>query len=450
MKTCTRLIALVLTLCMLTAVLPSGASALEGYETNHCIVFASEPGATSPYVYYYKGGQQQGVETMTWVDGGVHGKAVQLDGTSEYMSVGYYQTLMNEMTFSTWINFQGAVDPANPASAYWQRLLTMASGDLNYFTVSPHAVDPAVTDGEGGVLDGLYMEYYRGISDGNSEAYRMKAFEPSRPNYSHYGLPQNEWHHMAIVADEMSVRLYVDGVVALEEVFLMNPAQMNVDSIMIGKSIWDNAPLHAQLDDTFLFDVALTADQILSLMDSGDPSVVNNPTPSVPSTSVYQPTEPVTTIPQMDMEARNDDQPLTVFGLEVPLWGVAIGVGLLGFIAVMILIVNLYEIYWRKKHNKPFRKKAKAAAPVDVAMDEVKAEEAKTEEPKTEEPKTDEPKPKKGKKAKKHDDEEPAISIKAAALQKRMEEHERFLAEEAKEKEEVKHNDDASADTDAE
>jgi len=410
-------------LCLMTALCPLSVSALEGYETNNCIVFVGEPGETSPYVYYYKGGEQQSTDAMTWVDGGRHGKALQLDGKSEYMSVGYQQTLMNEMTFATWINFQGAVDPANPASAYWQRLLTMASGDLNYFTVSPHAVDPAVTDGEGGVLDGLYMEYYRGISDGNSEAYRMKAFEPSRTNYSHYGLPQNEWHHMAIVADEMSVRLYVDGVVALEEVFLMNPAQMNVDSIMIGRSIWDNAPLHAQLDDTFLFDKALTPDQLLALMESGDPSVANNPTPSVPSTSFYQPTAPVTTVPQMDMEARNDDQPLTVFGLEVPLWGVAIGVGLLGFIAVMILIVNLYELYWRKKYNKPFKKAAKkpSVPMTDVAMDEPKAE-----------------KPKASKKQKKQDDDEqPAISIKAAALQKRMEEHERFLAEEAAEKEQA-------------
>lgn len=422
MRACKRWIAAAIAMLMLVTAMPFGASALEGYETNNCLVFATEPGATSPYVYYYKDGTQQDYAAMTWVDSGVRGKALQLDGVSEYLSVGYSQTLMSEMTFATWINFQGAVDLANPASAYWQRLLTMASGDLNYFTVSPHAMDAAVTDGEGGILDGLYMEYYRGISDGNSEAYRMKAFEPSRPNYSHFGLPQNEWHHMAIVADEMSVRLYVDGVVVLEEVFLMNPAQMNVDSIKIGKGIWDNAPLHAQLDDTFLFDKALTPDQILSLMDSGDTAVANNPTPSVPSTSSYQPTEPVTTIPSQDMQARNDDQPLTVFGLEVPLWGVAIGVGLLGFIAVMILIVNLYEIYWRKKHNKPFKsKKKKAAMPVDVAMDEPTAE-----------------KPKKAKKSKKKptdDEDEPSMSIKEAAEQKRREELERFLTEEAMEQE---------------
>ncbi|MBQ4617628.1 MAG: hypothetical protein IJB27_04560 [Clostridia bacterium] len=395
-------------LCPMTA-----SAATEGYDDNGCLIFATEPGQTSTYAYYYKDGKQQSTDLMTWVDGGVHGKALKLDGMTEYLELDFYQTPKTAFTFATWINFSGALDPANPASAYWQRLFTLNSPAERYFTVSPHAADATITNDEG-ALNGVYMEYYPGHAEGGERGETFRMFDGVQDGMSQFGLPQNEWHHVALVSDTRTITLYIDGAPALKEDYAMVPSQMNINATMIGKGIWNDATLNALLDDTMIFEKALNELQLEALMQTGDPTVAGAAAPIVTTTTGYQPTAPVTTVPTQDMQARNDDQPLTVFGLEMPLWGVAITFGLLGLFIVLIVTVSLYERYWRKKNNKPLKSKKKAAdAP---------------EEPKA--PKKTKAKKEKTKKTDETDDEQPAMSIKEAALQKRREEHERFLAEE--------------------
>lgn len=390
-------VATVLAMLLLAMMLPTAAFATQGFENNNCLVFVSEPGETSPYVSYYKDGSEQSTEAMTWVDDGVHGKALSLNGTSEYLQIGYYQLRMSQMTFSTWINFRGTVDSNNPAGAYWQRLFTIAQSDECYFTVSPHAVDATVSNEEGTQLDGVYMEYYRGYSAQDGQEYSMKSFSDAKTGYSSFGLPQNEWHHMAVVVDSSTVKLYVDGNLILEELFLMPIVQMSADSMLIGGGRWSDPLLHALLDDTLLFDKALSAEQIAALMQTGDVASIDNAAAVVTTSTIYEPTT-TTTDSLTEPTEVPEDKPFAPFGL--PVWGFAVVVGLLAVIIVLTVIVNLYESHWRKAQNP--------TPTVTVTEDE---------------------------------DEAPAMSIKEAALQKRREEHERFLAQEQQEQEQASETD---------
>ncbi len=369
----------ILVLSLMLSVIPA-ASATEGYEVGNCLLLATEPEQASGYVSYYHNGEAVAADQMTWVDSGVHGKALSLDGQSDYLEIGFYQLRLAQMTFCTWINFRGALDSANPASAYWQRLFTVSSTEERYFTVSPHAYDTTVTNTDG-QLDGVYMEYYRGDTEEGGEAFSLKSFTGARAGQSSFGLPQNEWHHMAVVSDGQTAKLYIDGNLILDEILMMGIVQMYADSMTVGKGLWNDPMLNALLDDTMVFDKALTANEIAALMQTGDPTQLSAENTSG---SQYIPTQGATTIAPLETTAP-PDKPDVPFGL--PMWGFRLVVVLLALFIVFTVVVNLYELSWRKNHPQE-------KAPVDVSSGE-----------------------------------EPSISIKEAAKRKRQQEHEKFLSE---------------------
>ena len=398
MKRLKRLGALALACVMLLSVMPTAVSATEGFEENHCLIFATEPGETSDNVMYYKNGDEVSFGKMTWVDDGVHGKALSFNGkTDEYMEIGYDELRMSQMTFATWINFRGSADKNNKAAAYWQRLFTISAWDHEcFFTVSPHAVEPAYTNNEG-QLDGVFMEYYRGYDYDSGEEYAMRAFNGARSGASHFGLPQNEWHHMAVVVDNMSAKIFVDGNLIIDELFLMPIAQMSADSMMVGKGLWKDPILNALLDDTMMFDIALSEQQIEALMQTGDPVSITNPDAVTTTSTRYTPTTTGTEFDPMNVTELPEDKPYAPFGL--PIWGFGVVSGLLALIIILTVIVNLYEANRRKQYSKD--------VPVVLSVDD--------------------------------EDDKPQISIKDAALQKRKEELERFLEEEQAAKEAEDH-----------
>ncbi len=317
--------------------MPMAASAIQGFENESCLIVAAEPKKTSEFVHYFKNGEEKPLDTMTWVDGGVHGKALSLNGKDEYLQIGYEQLRMAQMTFSTWINFRGSVDEAKPAAALWQRLFTIHAGESCYFTVSPHAQDTTVTNTDG-QLDGVYMEYYRGDEEEN---YSMKSFTGAIAGKSNFGLPQNEWHHMAIVVDTMSVKLYVDGNLIMEELFLMPIVQMSADVMLIGGGMWGDPLLNALLDDTLLFERALTAQEIAALMQTGDLAALKNPAAATTAASHYEPTTVITTTASTTPTEQPADKPYAPFGL--PVWGFGVCVGLLALLILLTVVVNVYE-----------------------------------------------------------------------------------------------------------
>lgn len=405
MKRCNRWVALLAVIAVIGVMMSlcpmSAMAATAGFEDNNCLKFVTEPGETSDYVSFYKDGYRQSTDAMTWVDEGVHGKALSLDGLTEYMQIGSGQLRMAKMTFATWINFRGSVDPANPAGQYWQRLLTIHSSDNKcYFTASPHAMEPTYVDEDGGQLDGVVMEYYRGYTYDEGQEALMRSFTGSRNGQSHFGLPQNEWHHMAVVVDDMTVTMYIDGNVVLEEVFIMPIVQMYAAYMKVGGGIWNDPTLNALIDDTMMFDMALNAEQIAAVMQTGDPAAIRDAAAVTSPTTFYHPTVATEVTAMPSPTEVPEDKPFAPFGL--PVWGFGVVMALFAVAVILTVVLNLYESNRRHMY-----------APEQLAEP--------TEKPSRETDVTAE-------------DEAPKMSIKQAALQKRQEELDRFLAEEEAEK----------------
>ena len=338
--------AVIVALIMLCGMVPASASALDGFEEYNCLKIATEPEEISEYVSYYKHNSKNSMNALTWEEGGVHGKALVLNGKNEYLRISKNQLRMSQMTFTTWINFQGSANPEKPKGAYWQRLFTIQADKNCYFTVSPHAFDSSVTKADG-QLDSIYMEYYRGNAD---ESYSMKSFIGATPNRNTFGLPQNEWHHLTVVVDTQSVKLYVDGKVILEEVFVMPIVQMNAEAMLIGGGLWGDPLLNAWLDDTMLFDRALTDREIAALMQTGNVGTLQNPAAATTKASNYEPTQGTgNTTSTTKPTEQPEDKPMAPFGL--PLWGFIICVVLAVLVVAAIVAVNLYEIEFRKKYG---------------------------------------------------------------------------------------------------
>lgn len=360
-------------LAVMLAAMPLSVSAAQGYGAdNHALNVVTEPGGTTDLILFFKNGVETPLEEMTWVDGGIRGsKALSLDGKDTYLQVAKKQLETSTFTFATWINFRGSADPADPNGAYNQRLFTIGDDDDCYFTVSPHAVNNNVSNADG-TLDGVYMKYFRRSYEEGVPDHTMLSFRGAEAGVTHYGLPQNEWHHMAVVVESMAVKLYIDGNLVLSENELMPVGQLNAEYMNIGKGLWGDPTLNALLDDVLMFDTSLTQEQVVALMQTGAVAALDDPAAHITTSTVYMPTAPTTTTTAVsvpDPTAQPDDKPEAPFGL--PIWGFGVCVALVGVIVVITVVVNAYEL--------GVRKAARATKETSPEAD-ITAEEAKEDE----------------------------------------------------------------------
>lgn len=344
MKHVYKWIAVVTIMALLVSCGSVTAFATEGYG-NNALNVATEPGGTSEFVTYIKNGLETPLEEMTWVDGGLRAKALELDGKNTYLKIGAEQLRTSQFTFSTWIHFRGSVDPSDPSGAYNQYLFTIGDEKDCYFAVSPHAMNETILNDEG-MLNGIYMAYYRQSNTEGVADQKMIAFDGTEKGINHFGLPQNEWHHMAVVVESMAVKLYVDGNLIFNEDLLMPVAQLSAEYMTIGSGLWNNPTLNALLDDVLMFDIALTQEQIVALMQTGAVAVLDNPGAHTTTKTVYMPTTAATTTTTTAPVSTDAQKPEAPFGL--PMWGFGVVVGLVGVIVVITVIVNGYEISLRR------------------------------------------------------------------------------------------------------
>ena len=325
-------LAAALTLLPAAGLLPLPAAALEGY-TNGRMSLVTEPEAeSSPYVAYHRGGEEAAWSELTWVDGR-NGKAVALDGVSQYLQVGDTPQLSStSLSFAAWICWQGPVqEDADPAAFYFQRLFTMTNKNgTSWLSFAPHA------KGDNG-LDGVYMDFFK---DGG-EGLAIRLFNEAGENES-YGLPMNEWHHVAVVMDSQHLILYLDGRVWFQQDLLMGANELRSSRFIIGNgSLWEGAYFHGLIDDTALYDFALSADQVKMLYRDVDPlaegaSVPEGTTaylPAAPTYAVTTTTAPATTATQIRFT--------TVWGL--PVWAVAVMGGLTVLFVGASIGLSVYE-----------------------------------------------------------------------------------------------------------
>lgn len=337
-----------LALPLLAVILASGftvsaAGGRPGY-VNDKLNIISEPGETSEYVSFYKEGEKQDLEALTWVEGR-NGQAVQLDGISEYLQVAQTQIKVNAFSFATWINWQGAKDPENSDSLYNQRLFTIARNEDRWFTMSPFLRDPERVDENGKIPNGVYW----GFNMGGSEGTLVEQWNPALDGQESYGLPQNEWHHIAVVSTGQEIQLYIDGRLWSSDLIVTSIAELQAPNMKIGTGIWEDPTLNAILDDTAIYQVALTPEQVLRLANDLDPfsddplpEETTGYVPTAPSTTVASVPEPTTTVSHLDL-----NKPSALFG--VPTWAMYLIITILVLFVVLSIVLSIIEMRWRRK-----------------------------------------------------------------------------------------------------
>lgn len=312
----------------LTMVSPSlGARAAAGYYYGKITVVDEPDTFSTENVTYYIGEEAASADAIEWVDGGHTGKAIRLSGNGEYLRLGYTAARPREFTFSGWINWQGAVDEQTAAG---QRLFTIYRDGTHYLTLSPYMQDAGMT-ANGGALNGIYLGYRYGSTTVNM-------FNPTSGGVT-YALPCNEWHHLAVVSDGRTIKLYIDGVRWLEQQVLTTMAELSGSFLKIGAGEWGDPTLNALLDDVTLYNSAFSESRIAELAggssqtpvyiptqpdNTGDGTVSTTAAPTAADTTAT--TVPVTQSP-------------TILG--VPLWGIYIILGVVAVYVVLVVVLNV-------------------------------------------------------------------------------------------------------------
>ena len=322
------------------------ASALEGYPDGRLSI-VSEPTNTSSYVQYFKDGESRPLSELTWSDNGKSGKAVVLDGKTEYLQVGYNQLHTSHLTFAGWMYWKGAASESENA-AYGQRLFTLSNGEKTFLTVSPHMRDTARVDGNGDILDGVFLGFTKGGTAGKI----IERWNPATDGVETYAIPQNEWHHIAVVADGVSLKMYIDGKLWFEDVLVMGIVELNANRLTVGTGLWGDPTLNAMLDDVALYNSALTETQVHMLAHSVDPLSADA---SLPETEKpFTPDAPTVSQTIETISSTNDTITVspteTLFG--IPKIGVYI---MIGIVVVFVMLSVTLSIY----HSKADAKKGK-------------------------------------------------------------------------------------------
>ena len=173
-------------------------------------------------------------------------------------------------------------------------------------------------------------------------------FTPYKGGEATYALPQNEWHHIALVSDARSLKLYVDGVLWLQDQLVMSLLEMRMNGLMIGAGLNDEPTLNAFLDDIGLYDAALTEQQVLMLARG-----VENPFASdavvPPAPEEHIATRPPTTVTEPQTETTAAPTTTTVpsenngtfYG--VPYWAVGVIAGLVLLFILLSIVLSIYQ-----------------------------------------------------------------------------------------------------------
>lgn len=172
---------------------------------------------------------------------GKFGKALDFDGTDDHIIVPDSPSLdLNHLTVAAWMNLRSYPDDA--------RIITKEFG-----VVEPYSV---------------YTLLMSGDNDKKLE------FRPVLDNQrkripSNVDIPLNQWTHVAATYDGSQTVLYINGEIDKTEPQTGTMIE-NDEPVWIGASqFWDPRFFDGLMDDGALFNVALTEDDIRSLMEKG-------------------------------------------------------------------------------------------------------------------------------------------------------------------------------------
>lgn len=327
------LVWMMLVLLLAATALPSLPVGAAGYRNGRLSVVDEPESFSVADVTYYVGDERTDASQMVWVDGGRTGKALKLSGNGEFLRLGYTVTRVTAFTFSGWINWQGEAGGLLTG----QRLFTLARETSNYLTLSPYMKDETLT-ADGGYLNGLYLRYQYGGVNGKV----VDMFNPTSSEAT-YALPQGEWHHVAVVSDGQTIKLYIDGVRWFEEQVLTTMAELSAYSLDIGSGEWGDPTLNALLDDVELYNSALSASRVAELAGAVGTEPYLPTAPTTTTTAAPSTTEPTTTT------TAPNTMSATLWG--IPMWGVYVIIGVVVVYAALAVLLSVLKR--REEGRKP-------------------------------------------------------------------------------------------------
>ncbi len=169
--------------------------------------------------------------TISNVEG--RGRALQLDGTNQYVSLP--TSVANASTFAAWAKWNGGGD--------WQRIFDFGDGTGRYLFLTPRAHDAG-------------MRFGITISGGGAE---QRLDVP-------WAFPTGSWCHVAVTLDGSRGLLYFNGEpVATNTSLTLRPWQVQARSNYLGASQWPDPFFNGQIDSFRIFGRALDGAEIREL-----------------------------------------------------------------------------------------------------------------------------------------------------------------------------------------
>jgi hypothetical protein len=184
--------------------------------------------------------------TPTYVDGRDEQKALYLRGSQgQYLQLPYTVANSRELTVTMWVKLLQMTD--------WQRLFDFGNDQDHYLFLT--------AAGGGGVRFG--------IKNGGSE---QTVTTPSK-------LPMGIWKHVALTIGNGRVTIYQDGEqAAMSDAITITPADIRPVLNYIGRSQFLSDPLlYGHLSDVRIYNYALTADEVKTVMGGADVTAVDTP-----------------------------------------------------------------------------------------------------------------------------------------------------------------------------
>ena len=187
-------------------------------------------------------------------------KALRFDGT-QYMRVDFRER-QTPFTLSFFVNWQADLSDAQTAA---QHLFSvkLQNGEDGLFCLP----DAKETMQNGDVINGLLL---RAVCYDKSGWQRQSFYYPAAHAVSN-ALPAFTWHHIAFVAEERRVTLYLDGLLWKTAELSFDYSAMKADTLLIGANDTASVRFTGLMQDMRLYDGVLTAEQVCRLAKDADP-----------------------------------------------------------------------------------------------------------------------------------------------------------------------------------
>ena len=182
-----------------------------------------------------------------YVDGRTEGtKALRLNGSTQYVQLPYEIADADELTVAMWVKMR--------SSNTWQRLLDFGNDTEHYMFLTPK---------------NSYTNVMR---------FAIKNGADEQTLDCKTALPSGQWKHVVLTIGTGRTAIYVDGEEAASTTAIsISPSDIRPVLNFIGRSQFAADPLmSADIDDVRIYNYALTADDVKTLMDGGELTAVES------------------------------------------------------------------------------------------------------------------------------------------------------------------------------